>query len=90
MAVTQTQQLPAPFLGDITKNYAQRLGQVTAPELVTSEFAPKVAPQDPYQTDSLWSECQEALALINLTSLAQAQRVSHRAQHRWGKQQQQL
>jgi len=50
MAVTQTQQLPAPFLGDITKNYAQRLGQVTAPELITSEFAPKVAPQDPYQT----------------------------------------
>ena len=32
-------------------------------------------------------ECQEALALINLISLAQAQRVSHLAQHRWGKQQ---
>ena len=52
MAITQTQQLPAPFLGDITKNYATRLGQVTAPELVTSEFAPKVAPQDPYQTEA--------------------------------------
>jgi hypothetical protein len=52
MAITQTQQLPAPFLTDVTKNYAQRLGQVTAPELVTSEFAPKVAPQDPYQTEA--------------------------------------
>ena len=50
MAVTQTQQLPAPFLQDITKNYATRLGQVTAPGLETSAFAPKVAPQDPYQT----------------------------------------
>ena len=49
MAVTQTQQLPAPFLQDISKDYAARLGQVTAPELVTGEFAPKVAPQDPYQ-----------------------------------------
>ena len=26
MAVTQTQQLPAPFLQDISKDYATRLG----------------------------------------------------------------
>ena len=52
MAVTQTQQLPAPFLQDISKDYATRLGQVTAPALVTSEFAPKVAPQDQYQTEA--------------------------------------
>jgi hypothetical protein len=49
MAVTQTQQLPAPFLQDVTKDYAKRLGQVTAPALDTSQFAPTAAPQDPYQ-----------------------------------------
>ena len=52
MAVTQTQQLPAPFLQDVTKDYATRLGAVTAPALDTSQFAPKVAPQDPYQTEA--------------------------------------
>ena len=50
MAVTQTQQLPAPFLQDVTKDYATRLGAVTAPGLDTSKFAPTVAGQDPYQT----------------------------------------
>ena len=49
MAVTQTQTLPAPFLTDVTKDYAKRLGQVTAPAMDTSKFAPTVAPQDPYQ-----------------------------------------
>ena len=28
MAITQTQQLPAPFLQDVTKDYAGRLGAV--------------------------------------------------------------
>ena len=49
MALTQTQTLPAPFLTDVTKDYAKRLGQVTAPALDTSKFAPTVAAQDPYQ-----------------------------------------
>ena len=49
MAVQQTQTLPAPFLTDVTKDYAKRLGQVTAPAMDTSKFAPAVAPQDPYQ-----------------------------------------
>jgi len=49
MAVTQTQQLPAPFLQDVSKDYATRLGAVTAPALDTAQFAPTVAPQDPYQ-----------------------------------------
>ena len=49
MAITQTQQLPAPFLQDISKDYATRLGAVTAPALDTSKFAPTVAAQDPYQ-----------------------------------------
>jgi len=52
MALTQTQTLPAPFLEDISKDYAKRLGQVTAPALDTSQFAPTVEPQDPYQTEA--------------------------------------
>jgi len=52
MAVTQTQTLPAPFLTDVTKDYAKRLGATTAPALDTSKFAPGVAPQDPYQTEA--------------------------------------
>ena len=52
MAVTQTQTLPAPFLTDVSKDYAKRLGQVTAPAMDTSKFAPSVAPQDPYQTEA--------------------------------------
>ena len=52
MALTQTQTLPAPFLTDVTKDYAKRLGATTAPALDTSKFAPSVAPQDPYQTEA--------------------------------------
>ena len=52
MAVTQTQTLPAHFLQDVSKDYAKRLGAVTAPALDTSKFAPSVAPQDPYQTEA--------------------------------------
>ena len=52
MAVTQTQQLPAPFLTDVTKDYAKRLGATTAPALDTSKFAPTVAGQDPYQQEA--------------------------------------
>jgi len=52
MAITQTQTLPAPFLTDVTKDYAKRLGQVTAPAMDTSKFAPTVAAQDPLQTQA--------------------------------------
>ena len=52
MAVTQTQTLPAPFLTDVSKDYATRLGAVTAPALDTSKFAPTVAGQDPYQQEA--------------------------------------
>jgi hypothetical protein len=45
MALTQTQTLPAPFLGDISKQYAKDLGAVTAAPLDTSQFAPTVAGQ---------------------------------------------
>ena len=52
MAITQTQQLPAPFLEDVTKSYAKDIGALTSAPLATGEFAPKVAPQDPYQTEA--------------------------------------
>jgi len=52
MALTQTQTLPAPFLTDVTKDYAKRLGATTAPALDTSKFAPTVAGQDPYQAEA--------------------------------------
>ena len=45
MAVQQTQVLPAPFLGDISKQYAKDLGATTAAPLDTSQFAPTVAGQ---------------------------------------------
>ena len=45
MAVQQTQILPSPFLGDISKQYAGDLGKLTAAPLDTSQFAPTVAGQ---------------------------------------------
>ena len=50
MAVTQTQQLPAPFLEDVSKQYTKDIGALTSAPLDTSKFAPTVAGQDPYQT----------------------------------------
>jgi len=45
MPVQQTQILPAPFLGDISQQYAKELGSVTGAPLQTGAFAPTVAPQ---------------------------------------------
>jgi hypothetical protein len=45
MALQQTQVLPAPFLGDVSKQYAKDLGALTSAPLDTSQFAPTVAPQ---------------------------------------------
>ena len=52
MAVSQSQLLPAPFLTDITKDYAKDLGALTSAPLDTTQFAPKVAPQDQAQLDA--------------------------------------
>jgi len=49
MAVTQTQTLPAPFLGDVSKQYAGELGKLTAAPLATEKFAPYAAPQTALQ-----------------------------------------
>ena len=52
MAVQQSQLLPAPFLTDVTKDYAKNLGSLTSAPLDTSQFAPQVAAQDPYQAQA--------------------------------------
>ena len=52
MAVTQTQTLPAPFLEDVTKQYAKGIGALTAAPLDTSKFRPQVADQDKLQEDA--------------------------------------
>ena len=52
MPITQTQTLPAPFLEDVSKGYAKDIGALTSAPLATGEFAPKIAPQDPYQTEA--------------------------------------
>ncbi len=52
MAVQQSQLLPAPFLTDVTKQYAKDIGALTAAPLDTAKFAPQVAGQDPYQTQA--------------------------------------
>jgi hypothetical protein len=52
MAVQQSQLLPAPFLTDVTKDYAKNLGALTAAPLKTADFAPQVAAQDPYQAQA--------------------------------------
>ncbi len=49
MTVQQTQVLPSPFLGDISKQYAKDLGSVTSAPLDTSQFAPTVAGQTDLQ-----------------------------------------
>jgi len=49
MAIQQTQILPAPFLGDVSKQYATDLGALTAAPLATEKFAPTVAPQTALQ-----------------------------------------
>ena len=54
MALTQTQTLPAPFLTDVTKDYAKRLGATTAPALDTSKFAPTRCTTRSLSNRSLW------------------------------------
>ena len=49
MAITETRTLPAQFIEDIGKDYAQQLAATTAIPVDTSKFAPTVAGQDPLQ-----------------------------------------
>jgi len=52
MAVQQTQALPPQYVEDLQKDYGQQLVATTAAPLATSQFAPKVAPQDKAQQDA--------------------------------------
>ena len=67
MAVQQTQILPAPFLGDVSKQYAKDLGALTAAPLDTSQFAPTVAPQTGLQQQATTlAGRRQVLELLNL------------------------
>jgi hypothetical protein len=53
MAVQQTQMLPAPFLTDVSKQYATDIGALTATPFTQQQMkgmGPQIAGQDPYQT----------------------------------------
>jgi len=52
MAITETRALPAQFIEDLGKDYAQQLVGTTAKPLDTSKFAPQVAGQDALQTQA--------------------------------------
>jgi|TARA_Y100000031_G_scaffold110347_1_gene121521 hypothetical protein len=49
MAITQTQNLPAPFIQGLGEEYAKGLGALTGTAMPTAQFAPAVAAQDPLQ-----------------------------------------
>ena len=52
MAITETRALPAQFIEDLGKDYAQQLVGTTATPLDTTKFAPQVAGQDALQTQA--------------------------------------
>jgi len=52
MAIQETRTLPAQFISDIGKDYATQLKGLTSIPLDTGKFAPKVAGQDPLQTQA--------------------------------------
>jgi len=49
MAVQQSQMLPPQYVEDLQKDYGTQLTALTGKELDTSQFAPQIAGQDPYQ-----------------------------------------
>ena len=52
MAVQQTQMLPPQYVEDLQKDYGKQLTATTAAPLDTTQFAPTVAAQDPFQTQA--------------------------------------
>ena len=52
MAISQQRTLPAQFIEDAGKDYATQLKGLTSVPLDTGKFAPKVAAQDPLQTQA--------------------------------------
>ena len=52
MAITETRNLPAPFIQSLGEHYGKQLPALTGKKLDTDQWAPTVAGQDPYQTDA--------------------------------------
>ena len=50
--ITQTRQLPAPFIEALGKTYADQLTKQVGKPVDTSKFAPQVAGQDALQTQA--------------------------------------
>ena len=50
--ITQTRQLPAEFIEALGKTYADQLSRVAGTPIDTAAFAPRVATQDPLQTQA--------------------------------------
>ena len=49
MAITETRNLPAPFIQSLGEHYGKELPKLTGQPLDTSQWAPTVAGQDPLQ-----------------------------------------
>jgi len=52
MAIQQSQALPPQYVEDLQKDYGTQLTALTGKELDTSQFAPQIAGQDPFQTQA--------------------------------------
>jgi hypothetical protein len=52
MAITETRTLPAPFIQSLGEHYGKALPKLTADKMDVAQWAPSVAPQDPYQADA--------------------------------------
>ena len=50
MAITETRNLPAPFIQSLGEYYGKELPALTKDPMKVSDWAPQVAAQDPYQT----------------------------------------
>jgi len=52
MAITETRNLPAPFIQSLGEHYGKELPKLTGQPLDTGQWAPQVAPQTQLQTDA--------------------------------------
>jgi len=52
MAITETRNLPAPFIQALGEHYGQKLPELTGQELDVSQWAPQVQPQTQLQTQA--------------------------------------
>jgi len=50
MAITETRNLPAPFIQKLGEHYGEELPALTSQKMNVGQWAPTVAGQDPYQT----------------------------------------